>query len=393
MSERSANLGYAALKKQTDASTPITPDVYVPYYKQSLNTDIHMIEDNPIYGSKFKDYTLLQGQRSHGGSITVMAEPNTAAHWLNMLLTKGTTTGAGPYTHPFTLTGDSAYYTLDLSFGHHVVRFFGVAASKLAPSFEDGEMQFELDLSALGSFYGREIASVSTNTLTLKTDYDPEPTKGLVASDLVTIRKADGTLITTTVTSITATTVLVASAGSGVADGDMIYLRPATPSFTLLTPFLWPRTQFTFAADAATALTNSATASNQTRLDDGTEINITHNFEDDEGSKRSGAFDPASLVRTIGDVELKIKKFFDTPEEIKYWNALTKRAVVMRSYSGSGYELRVTINNMKSKTNDMATESEGVAYHEVDYGTQYDGSDGQGFDVKVINNVAAAAYN
>lgn len=395
MAERIANLGYAALKVQTAVATPITPDVYVPYYKQNINTDIHMIEDNPVYGNKFKDYLLLQGQRSHTGSLTVMAEPNTAAHWMNMLLTKGTTTGAGPYTHPFTLTGDSKYYTLDISFGNYVQRFFDVCASKVSPSFDDGEMKFEVDVSACGSFYGREIATVVTTTLTLKTDYDPVPNKGLVVGDLVRIYKSstgatlDTSILTVNVDGITVT--LNASAAAFAA-GDMIYLRPATPSPTVKTPFLWARTQFFFSDTAANALTASATATLQTRLDDGTEFSLLHMFDDDEGSKRSGGFDPASLIRTIGDVELKIKKYFDTVEEITYWNALTKRALVMRSYSETGYEFRLTINQIKTKTNETNSESEAPVFWEIEYGTAYDSSDAQGFDVKVINNVTSASY-
>lgn len=385
MSEQVASTGYIALKKQSTPLVAVTPDKYAPYYRQSLNTNINMIEDNPVYGNKFKDLLLLRGVRSHGGSLTVMAEPDTAGYWFDMLLTKTGTTGSDPYTHTFALSNatNPNFYTLDISYGSQVVRFVGVGASRITPTYKDDEMQFEIDVSALSSFYGREIASVSTNTLTLKTDYDPSPTTGLVVNDLVRIRKADGSVVDTTVSSLTATTVTVASAGSGVANGDMIVLRPATPSLSIKTPFLWPRTEFRFGADASTALSAS-----QTRLEKGTEFVVIHSFEDDNGAMRSGGFDPAALIRTTGDVTFKIKKFFDTADDIKEWNSISKKAVVMRSFSESGYELRITANSIAPKTNDMPTETGAVIYHEIDYGTAFNQSDGQGMDVKIINAVS-----
>ena len=383
MSEQVASVGYIALKKQSSPLVAVTPDVYAPYYRQSMNTNINMIEDNPIYGTKFKDLLLLRGVRSHGGQVSVMAEPDTAGFWFDMLLTRSGTSGSDPYTHTFGLsnTTNPNFYTMDISYGSQVVRFVGVGASKIAPAWKDDEMQFDIDLSAHSSFYGREIASVSTNTLTLKTDYDPTPTTGLVVNDLVRIKKADGSVVDTTVSSLTSTTVTVASAGSGVADGDMLLLRPASPSISIKTPFLWPRTEFRFGADASTAL--SAT---QTRLEKGTEISVMHMFEDDKGALRSGGYDPAALVRTQGDLTFRIKKFFDTPDEIKEWNSITKKALVMRSFSETGYELRITANSIAPKTNDMPTESGAVIYHEIDYGTAFNSSDGQGMDVKVINS-------
>jgi len=389
MAERVASAGYVAVKKQASSSVAVTPNVYVPYYEQSMVTDIHLIEDTPVFGSKFRTLQLLQGHRSHRGSLTVMAEPNTAGYLLDMLLTKGTTTGAGPYTHPFELsaTTDPNYYTLDISFVSHVVRFWGVGISKLTPGFESDEMRFNIDVSALGSFYGREISSVSGSgpyTLTLKTDYDASPTTGLVVGDLIQVYDVStNTYISCVVDALTATTIEVSEDVSAAASGDMLMLRPATPSLTLKTPFLWNRTEFRFAGTAADALTAT-----QTRLDEGTEISIQHLFDNDDGSNRSGAFDPASLIRTVGDYTFKIKKFLDTPEEIKYWNALTKRACVMRAFSETGYEFRVTMNHIKAKTNDTPTESEGVIYHEIDYGASYDTSDAKGMVVTVINNVA-----
>lgn len=462
MSERNAAAGYAALSKQTDAFTEATPTLYVPYYKQSLVTNNNLISDEPVYGNKFKRFQTLAGIRSHNGSLTVMAEPNTAAYWFDMLSTKssstttytftvtsanatigatftnngatftvtativsqttliatatsgtpsasGTLTKAsgtgdatiafsaftsGPTTHAFAASGttDPNFYTLDLSFVSQVVRFSGIAASKIAPTWDGQKMQFEIDVSGLASFYGREIASISTTVLTLADPngvYNGNPTNGLVASDLVKITKIDGSSsLTTTVVSITATTVTLGASAAAFAAGDMIVLRPATPSLSLLTPFLWGKTQFFFAADAATALTNSATATNQTRLEPGTTLELMHDFNNKDGEPRSGNFDPASLIRDQYDLTVKIQKYFDTPDEIKYWNGLTKRAMLMRSYSGSTnqYELRWTVNNMTGNDS-VSSESGKPIYADIEYSVNYDQTDGQGFGVTLIDAV------
>lgn len=390
--ERNAATGYAAIKKETTAGVAVIPNVFTPYYKQNISTDFHIMEDSPVYGNRFKKFQHLKGSRSHGGSITVMAEPDTAAYWLDMNLAKSATSGANPYTHVFGLNNDIMpnSYTMDIALGGQVVRFSGVQASRLKVTFQDEKMQFEIDVAGLKSFYGREIASVSTNIVTLRTDYDAVPTDGLVIGDLVQIQKADGTVVNTTVSTVTSTTVTVASAGTGVAAGDMIVLRPQSPSLSLKRPFLWGLTQFFFAADAATALTNSATASNQTRLEQGTELELMWEFESDEGSKRSGGFDPASLIRTVGDYTFKCKQFFDRADDIKTWNALTKKALIMRSYSGSSnqYELQVILNNMTLMSPAPSSEFGQTIYSEQEFGGNYDVTDGTAFTAKAVNSVA-----
>lgn len=394
MSERNASGGYVAIGKESTKGTAVTPALFTPYYSQSMVTDAMVMSDEPVYGNKFKRFQNLPGVRSHGGSLQVMAEPNTAASWFDMLVTKGTTLGSDPYTHPFTVSGttDPNSYTMDVSFVSQVVRFMGVEASKIGIGWQDDKMVFDVDVSGLKSFYGREVSSVSGSgpyTITLKSDgqYDA-PTDGLVVDDVIQIYDVSaGSYINCIVDSLTSTTVVVSEDVSAAASGDVLTLRPQTPSLSLLTPFLWPKTRYFFAADAATALSNSATASNQTRLEPGTTMSVMHEFENSTGSKRSGSFDPASLPRLQADAELSIKVFLDDPKRFRDWSELNKSALVMRAFSGSSneYELRVTMNNLKSTNDNTPTDSSTVVYHEQDFAPQYDTSDGQGVDVKVIN--------
>lgn len=392
MAEQTASAGIAIIGKETTKGTAVTPDLFTPYYSQSLSTNINMMSDEPAYGNKFKRFQNLPGVRNHGGSIQVMAEPNTAASWFDMLATKGTTTGANPYTHPFTASGttDPNAYTLDIQWGNDVIRFIGCEASKIGIGWQDDKMVFDIDISALKSFYAREVSSIASQVITLKSDgqYD-SPTDGLVAGDILQIYDVSaGSYINCTVSSVdNATDITVTGTISAAVSGDVLTLRPQTLSLSLLTPFLHPKTQYYFSTTAAQALTDSSTASNQTRLEPGTTMEIMHEFEDSAGSKRSGSFDPASLPRIQYDATFSLKVFLDDAQRHRDWAELTKEALVMRAYSGASnqYELRVTFNNLKAVTNETPTDSNSVVYHEVEYRPQYDTSDSQAFDVKIIN--------
>ena len=387
MPTRLANLGYLALKKQSDKDVAVTPDTYVPIYSESLNTMVNLDADNPIAGNKAAIFQHIQGQRHHTGDVQVLAEPTTAGYLFDMLLKKGSTTGGSdPYTHPFILSAnDPNAYTVDIAKGQVVFRFIGVEAYEISPEFDANKMMLNVSLAARKSFIAREVSQLNTNAITFKTDYDPSPTTGLVAGDLMRLFKADGTTVDLVIDTVdSATTVTYTTTPTGAADGDIVTLRPATPSFALVTPFLWSRTEFRFGANAAAAL--SAT---HTPLQPGSSWRIQHNFEENEGAKRSGSFDPAELVRTQGDGELTPQIKFDTPEDMNRFLTNQKRACVVRHFSGTGHELRITLNNLRFQEAPIELNTGEVIYLEGTMKPQYDTSDAQVFDVKVLNNVSS----
>lgn len=387
MPTRLANLGYLGLGKETTKGTAAIPSIYVPLYDDSFKTSLNLDEDNPIVGNKYEIYQALMGARDHQGEITVLAEPNTAGHILNMLMTKGTTTGAGPYTHPFTFdpTTDPKSYTIDLLKGQMIERYIGAEASELGIDYDKNKMLLKVKISALKSFTVREIASVFTNVVTFKTNYDASPTDGLVATDTVRIMKAsDGTTQDFTVTSITATTATLSGSPTGIVAGDLFFLRAQTPSYTLRNPFLWAKSEFRFGATAAAAL--SAT---QTRMEDGSKWSIMHKFANDEGEKRSGAFDPAALARTQGRAELETKIFFDTVNEFNRYMTAAKGSYVVRHYSeDTTYEMRVTLNNLKITESPIALKSGEILFQEQKQIATYDTADAQAVSVTILNNLS-----
>ena len=302
-------------------------------------------------------------------------------------MTKGTTTGSDPYTHPFTLsnTTNPKSYTIDIAKGGVVSRFTGVEISEITIEFDENKMIFKLKVSALKSYIDREISSIATATVTLKTDYDPAPTTGILAGDIMTIYdESAGTTQDLTVLSVdNGTDITFTTTPTTVADGDLLYITPGTPSFSILPPFTWSRTEFRFGATASAALSAA-----QTRLEQGSKWVLTHALEDDNGAQRSGSFDPAALVRLQGDVSLEAKKFFDVPEDMNRFLTNQKRACVIRHYSGTGHELRITINNMRMNENPVNTKTSEIIYSESKYVAAYDTSDAQMMDAKIINALA-----
>lgn len=388
--EISGNSGYLAMKIEATEGTAVTPTVYVPFYEESITTEANMETEMSVFGSKFARLQVTPGIRSHGGDITMMAEPNSTAMIQDILLTRGSVTGSDPYTWPFTPSfTNPKSATWDISNGRFVSRFVGVQASEFGFEVKDNELRWKVKVSALKSFLGARIASVSSSTLTLDTTYNSSPTDGLVASDLVAVWVAAGTTQNFTVSSFTATTVTLSGTPSGVAAGDMLMLRPATPSHNLAAPFLKSRSEFRIGATAAAALNGTAAP-----MDDGSEFTIVHPFQDDKGAQRWGSADPGALIRAGSvDATLKLKKFFYHPDEIRRFQNLEKIAVVVRCFSGTGtHEFRLTLNNCKIvKGGDKPMiKTDEAEYYEMELVPTYDTSDSAGLSTTVINGLAAA---
>lgn len=119
--ERPGNPGYLALAPEVTKGTAVTPTDTVPLYEETLTTNRNLQEQAPIYGNKFEVYKVLAGMREHTGDVTVMAEPNTALKFFDMLLTRGTVSCA------YTFTVTSANATIGATYTNNGVTFTVVA--------------------------------------------------------------------------------------------------------------------------------------------------------------------------------------------------------------------------------------------------------------------------
>ena len=327
--EIQANLGYFGLKLESAKGTPLQPATFVPLYSESVAINLNIDEDNPIVGIRAARYNSFRGQEDYQGSVKILAEPKTLPHFLNMLLKKGTSTGNATtgYTHPFTLGDTVKSYTIEFLKGNIPFRFYGVEASNIKPAFEDNKMVLDVTLSALGQFSVAKVTSATGTTVVLN-DERPDPTKGLTTSDSLRLYDvSEGTYEDVTISAINADgkTLTVSTIAGTYVDGDLSWLKPLTPSYSISEPFNWGRTEFCFGTASAVAL-----AATQERVEKGSDWNLIHLLEDNAGAKRSGSFRPASLVRTQGDVEISIKKFFQDGQDHSRFLQSSSRALVVR---------------------------------------------------------------
>lgn len=395
MSERLFNPGGVGLAVETVPGTPLTPTDFMQAYDFSVAPDWQQQELDPAAGNAYGTQQVVQGLRKHGGDGTFIFEPNTVEKLVAMMLNQTSRTGAGPYTGTYGISATNPpgkTYTIDVFDGVQGIRHFGCEVSKLSAEKQGNEWRIKPSFGARGTFDGREVSSYtsgSPNVITLKTDYDPNPTTGLVIGDNIQYVQANGTITNLVVSLLTGTTVSTtpnSTTISGAASGDWIRLKAPTPSFTMLTPSLWSNSIVGFGTTASVAATN-ATVANQTRLDDFS-WEIEFPFNDEAGEHRSGGNDPSVFLRKPGKVTFKAKKYFDTQGDLLNFNSLAKSAAVIRHivYSGATtYEFKLTLNHMITKSPVPKWKSGEINYAELEFICQFDSGDGQAFSVITVN--------
>lgn len=391
--ERVGNLGYLSLAPETAPGVAATPIESTLLYDETMTTNRNLMDQAPIYGQPFETFQTIPGQRTHQGDLTVVAEPNTLAYFMDMLYTSGSTTGSGPYNWPFTLTAaPTKSYTMDVSTGNLVKRYCGVMASKITPNWNKNEMQLKVSVSALYSFLGAPLAGAPTGsgpyTVELSTEYTDTPTLGLVVGDLIRFYHHGGSSYTdATLASIVDDTHITTSTNvSTFAEGDYMYLRPATPSFDTLQTFLWSKTNFQFGDN----LTDAASA-DPVRCETGSTWELDHYFEKDGGSDRSGSEDPASLVRTTGLVGLTIKKFFDLTDDLELYKSMANTACIVTHYAGPNNEYKFQISYPQLVTDDPLPQlkAKSVNYETIKMHPNYNSDSSGGFSIVVTNSLAS----
>lgn len=394
MAERLFNVGYIGFAVETTPGVALTPTDYGQAYEFGIKTQRNFEQLAPAAGNAYGTQQVVAGLRSHTGDATLIFEPNTAEKLTAMMLQQSSRTGSGPYTGVYVVGSGNPVgktYTIDVSDGTQVHRYFGCQVAKLAGAFSNNEVQVKPTISALGSFTARAISSVTgTSPYVINldtTNYDPNPATGIVVGDTMQVYEvSSGNTINFTVTAVTGTSISTTTNVSAAVAGDVVRLVPHTPTFNMLPPVLWSNTQFCFGATAAAAL--SATP---LRVDQGSTWELDFDFKDANGEHRSGDQDPATLLRKPANATLTIKKYFDSPVDVEYFNQLTKSACVVRHYVYSGantYEFRITFNHLKTNDPLPSFKSGEINYSEIKYIAQYDTSDGAAFSVTTVNSNA-----
>jgi hypothetical protein len=389
---------YIAFGKQVDAVTPVVPNIFVPFIEEDLKSEIKNERIKQISAINWNSAKVLQGERSHGGSFTVLADPDTLAHLLNMCVKKGATTGDATigYTTPFTID-DSKYYTIEVLRGNSVARFVGAQISKIEFGFDSGHLTAKCDIVARNQFSAGTLKTALTGigmvAVVFDTQYDQAPATGLVIGDVIQVwtgQVATDIIVATIASdkkSITCT-----STNATAIVGSLITLKGQTPTFpAVLRPFNMGRCLVGFGADITAAIANAATYALATPLDE-IKLSIDKGIEN---RIASGSSDPI-LLNGVPDGEFTTKKLFETAEEQRAYLDLTKKACAI-VFTGdeitAGYSASLTIklHDIRSKKLENKIKKGEYVYDETDYTVEYDQTAGKAIEITLVNKTAGTA--
>jgi hypothetical protein len=330
----------------------------------------------------------------------VLADADNLAHFLNMTLKKGVSTGSATgYTHPFTI-GDPKSYTIEIQKGPYAQRYFGVKVDQLKGEFVDQKLQVTASIKATGQFsVGKLNTALSGEVTSLKLshDYDSRPNSGLVVGDIICVQLDNGTYQNITLTDVNADgeTVGFESASITAASGNNIYLKAQTPSYTSLSnPLLQGNTLVGIAATSALADTAAASKATATPLYQFSFV-VKNNLLDGQAT---GSQSPIKLLPQTREAQLSIGRLFEDVGQHVAWLNSVKQALTLSSngdvISGGSTKENFTIKFHKIKpiTNDEPLEVGSLIMDNQEMEVLYDTADAVAINVSIINKTAGTSY-
>lgn len=388
---------YLAIKPEAVAGTPVIPTIFVPLVSESVKTTLNHTVDRRLKGNNWKGNDLLRGNRMHEGQIVVLADPDNLGHILNMVMTKGTTTGdsTNGYTHPFTVgNGDS--YTFEISKGGYAQRYFGVYVDEVTIGFQDGQMQLTLSIKAMGQFSVAQLGVATSGlvtSLTLDDNYDIAPNRGLVVGDKIVIGSNELTL-----TSVDAGGLLVGFTSTSLtySIGEQIYLKPLTVSNPALQdPFYLGNILVGVGVDETAATTAAGSRSTATPVYD-LEIKIKNNLFSQNGSSR---FDPVQIIARTREAMVTLKRLLESENQRTALMHRTKQAITLIATGkninpdfSTSELLTVKFNNVKLIESDNALAVGELIADAQQFEVLYDDTDGQAMQATLVNRSAGTVY-
>jgi len=389
---------YLAIKPEAVAGTPLTPTIFVPLVSESIKTVLNHSVDRRLKGHNWKGNDLLRGNRSHEGQIVVLADPDNLGHILNMVMTKGSTTGdsTNGYTHPFTV-GAGKSYTFEVSKGGYSQRYFGVYVDEVSIGFQDGQMQLTLSIKALGQFsvgqLGVALTGAAMTSMVLDDNYDISPTRGLVVGDKLVIGADEVTLLTVAADGITVT---FASTSLTYSVGEQVYLKPLTVSNpTLYDPFYLGNLLVGVGVDETAATTAAATRATATPVYD-LEIKIKNNLFSQNGSSR---FDPVQIIPRTREAMVTLKRLLESENQRTAFLHRTKQALTLIATGkninpdfSTSEKLTLKFNNVKLMENDNALAVGELIADTQQFEVLYDDTDAVAMSASLVNRSAGTVY-
>ena len=400
MSTYLSDKSYLALKVEATEGVAVVPNSFCPLVSEAIKTIMNYTADRRMKGYDWKSDDLLKGTRKHEGDIVVLADPDNLAHFFNMTLLKGTTTGSATgYTHPFTI-GAPKSYTIEIQKGPYAQRYFGVKAEQLKGEYVDQKLQITMSIKAMGQFSaGKLLAALSGSVTILKLshEYDDMPNTGLVIGDVICVELDSGAYQDVTLTSVNADgeTVGFGALSITAAAGNKIYLKAQTPSYaTLPRPLFQGNSLIGVAATSALADTAAATKATATPMYGFTFV-IKNNLFD---APANGSQSPIKLLPQVREAQLSIKRLFETLSQHVAWLNSVKQALTLTNTGdvitgGSTKEsFTIKFHKIKPITNDEPLETGSLIMDNQEMEVLYDTTDAKDIEVSIINKIAGTSY-
>lgn len=387
---------YLAIKPQSTPDTAVVPTIFIPLVSENIKTVVNHTPDQRMKGINWKANDMLRGFRSHEGEIVVLGDPDTLGHFLNMTFTKGSTTGtADGYTHPFTV-GDPDSYTIEISKGDHVVRYFGVMVDELKLEFEDGQLQITATISAKGQFSTALLGVATSGTVTsmiLDDEYDIAPNRGLASGDKLDVGGTE--VVLSGAPNSDGITLAITSVALTKSAGVQVKLKPQTVSFsTLQDPFYFGNIIAGFGADESTATTNATQASSTPIFD--LAITFKNNLFKQNGSNR---LDPVTIKPRTREAQIELKQLFETADQRNAWLNRAKQAITLKfmgKFIKSDFTTQesftLKFHNVKLLENGNPLSVGEFITHEQSFEALYDNSDAKALTMSLVNRSAGTVY-
>jgi len=393
-----ADKSYIAIKPQVAAETPVIPDNFAPLISESIRLNPNYAADRRMKGIDWKSDDLLKGLRNVAGDISVHGDPDIVGHILNMVYAKGVTAGnaASGYTHPFTV-GDGKNYTVEIPRGAYAQRIWGVRGDGLRMEFVDNKLVLVLSIKALGQFNGASLAAALTGpgmtTCVLSTDYDLNPTKGLLADDVIVIGSkeikvvsldADGKTINFGATTVTA------------LKGAPVYLKAQTPTFgTIAEPFYMGNVLVGIGVDETAATTAAGAKATATPC-----YNFAMNFKNNLlDQPASGSMGPSVLLNQVKEGGIELSRLFENPQQYQKWIENIKQALTS-IFTGRFINTALTISEamtmkfykVKIMDNDQPLETGAYIFDKQNLEILYDTDVDAALDIELVNKTTGVEY-
>jgi tail tube protein len=390
--------GYLAVKPQASAGVPIIPTNFVPLVSESIKTVQNLSTDKRLKGRTWGANDLLKGARTHEGEIVIEADPDNLGHFLNMLITKGVTTGdaSDGYTHPFTV-GDPDNYSIEFNRGAFAQRIMGVQASEMRLEFQDNRMVVRAQIQGLAQFsvatLGVALTGAGMTSLVLDDKYDRQPTRGLVVGDKLVIGTDEVTILTIDADGVTIT---FASATLTYSTGEEIHLKAQTPSYTgLRNAFNIGNMLVGIGADETTATSNAGAIATATPVHDFAII-LNRNVLT---IPRSGRVDPVEIIRQSLEGQIEMKQLLISADQRQKFLDKGKQALTLivtgehiKTDFTTEEKLTFKFHNVKLMENSNVLAIGEYILDDQRIEVLYDDTDAKAIAVELVNKTAGTDY-